>query len=107
MALWTYKIEYMKKLKKQYYNKNKLTMAKNSGSTRNARNSKSKSNSINVDKYLTDVEKDLVHPTFRVIRQSCSAYSLSLKYRSSLKPYALRFITFILLFMPSTLPVEM
>lgn len=33
-------------------------MAKNSGNTRNARNSKSKSNSINVDKYLTDVEKD-------------------------------------------------
>lgn len=24
------------------------------------------------------------HPTFRVMRQSCSAYSLSLKYRSSL-----------------------
>ena len=52
-------------------------------------------------------ERKKVHPTFRVIRQSCSAYSLSLKYRSSLKPYALRFITFILLFMPSTLPVEM
>lgn len=50
--------------------------------------------------------KDLVHPTFRVIRQSCSAYSLSLKYRSSLNPYALRFITFILLLIPSTLPVE-
>ena len=47
-----------------------------------------------------------VHPTFRVIRQSCSAYSLSLKYRSSLNPYALRFITFILLLIPSTLPVE-
>ncbi len=27
-----------------------------------------------------------VHPTFRVIRQSCNAYSLSLKYLSSLKP---------------------
>lgn len=48
----------------------------------------------------------MVHPTFRVIRQSCSAYSLSLKYRSSLNPYALRFITFILLLIPSTLPVE-
>lgn len=46
------------------------------------------------------------HPTFRVMRQSCSAYSLSLKYLSSLKPYALRFITFILLFIPSTLAVE-
>lgn len=48
----------------------------------------------------------VVHPTFRVIRQSCSAYSLSLKYRSSLNPYAFRFITFILLLIPSTLPVE-
>ena len=48
----------------------------------------------------------LAHPTFRVMRQSCSAYSLSLKYLSSLKPYALRFITFILLFSPSTLAVE-
>ena len=28
----------------------------------------------------------LVHPTFRVIRQSCSAKSLSSKYRSSLNP---------------------
>ena len=46
------------------------------------------------------------HPTFRVMRKSCSAYSLSLKYLSSLKPYALRFITFILLFIPSTLAVE-
>ena len=27
-----------------------------------------------------------VHPTFRVIRQSCSAKSLSSKYRSSLNP---------------------
>ena len=48
----------------------------------------------------------MAHPTFRVMRQSCSAYSLSLKYLSSLKPYALRFITFILLFIPSTLAVE-
>lgn len=47
-----------------------------------------------------------VHPTFRVIRQSCNAYSLSLKYSSSLKPYALRFITLILLFIPSTFPVD-
>ena len=50
--------------------------------------------------------KKKAHPTFRVMRQSCSAYSLSLKYLSSLKPYALRFITFILLFIPSTLAVE-
>ena len=50
--------------------------------------------------------KIMAHPTFRVMRQSCSAYSLSLKYLSSLKPYALRFITFILLFIPSTLAVE-
>lgn len=50
--------------------------------------------------------KNMAHPTFRVMRQSCSAYSLSLKYLSSLKPYALRFITFILLFIPSTLAVE-
>lgn len=55
------------------------------------------------DKYVA-ICKD--HPTFRVMRQSCSAYSLSLKYLSSLKPYALRFITFILLFIPSTLAVE-
>ena len=48
----------------------------------------------------------MVHPTFRVIRQSCNAYSLSLKYSSSLKPYALRFITLILLFIPSTFPVD-
>lgn len=54
----------------------------------------------------TLVGKDMAHPTFRVMRQSCSAYSLSLKYLSSLKPYALRFITFILLFIPSTLAVE-
>lgn len=54
--------------------------------------------------YIYAIKK--VHPTFRVIRQSCSAYSLSLKYRSSLNPYALRFITFILLLIPSTLPVE-
>ena len=51
-------------------------------------------------------EENMAHPTFRVMRQSCSAYSLSLKYLSSLKPYALRFITFILLFIPSTLAVE-
>ena len=50
--------------------------------------------------------KHKAHPTFRVMLQSCSAYSLSLKYLSSLKPYALRFITFILLFIPSTLAVE-
>ena len=31
-------------------------------------------------------EKKKVHPTFRVIRQSCSAKSLSSKYRSSLNP---------------------
>ena len=31
-------------------------------------------------------EKIKVHPTFRVIRQSCSAKSLSSKYRSSLNP---------------------
>lgn len=55
---------------------------------------------------LTKIEKNEAHPTFRVMRQSCSAYSLSLKYLSSLKPYALRFITFILLFIPSTLAVE-
>lgn len=54
----------------------------------------------------TDEEEYMAHPTFRVMRQSCSAYSLSLKYLSSLKPYALRFITFILLFIPSTLAVE-
>ena len=30
--------------------------------------------------------KVLVHPTFGVMRQSCSAYSLSRKYLSSLKP---------------------
>ena len=51
-------------------------------------------------------DQNLAHPTFRVMRQSCSAYSLSLKYLSSLKPYAVRFITFILLFIPSTLAVE-
>ena len=33
----------------------------------------------------------LVHPTFRVMRQSCSAYSLNSKYRSSLNPYAVLF----------------
>ena len=48
----------------------------------------------------------MVHPTFRVMRQSCRAYSLRVKYRSSLNPYALRFITFILLLIPSTFPVE-
>ena len=48
----------------------------------------------------------LVHPTFRVMRQSCSAYSLSSKYRSSLNPYAVLFITFILLLIPSTFPVD-
>ena len=48
----------------------------------------------------------VVHPTFRVMRQSCRAYSLRVKYRSSLNPYALRFITFILLLIPSTFPVE-
>ena len=32
------------------------------------------------------------HPTFRAIRQSCSAYSLSLKYLSSLNPYAVLFM---------------
>lgn len=39
----------------------------------------------------------MVHPTFRVMRQSCSAYSLNSKYRSSLNPYAVLFMTFILL----------
>ena len=53
-----------------------------------------------------DVAKIMVHPTFRVMRQSCRAYSLRVKYRSSLNPYALRFITFILLLIPSTFPVE-
>ncbi len=48
----------------------------------------------------------MVHPTFRVMRQSCRAYSQRVKYRSSLNPYALRFITFILLLIPSTFPVE-
>ena len=48
----------------------------------------------------------LVHPTFRVMRQSRKTYSLSLKYSSSLKLYALRFMTLILLFIPSTLPVD-
>ena len=47
-----------------------------------------------------------VHPTFRVMRQSRKTYSLSLKYSSSLKLYALRFMTLILLFIPSTLPVD-
>ena len=68
---------------------------------------------INKDiKVITHQKQDIkivsyqAHPTFRVMRQSCSAYSLSLKYLSSLKPYALRFITFILLFIPSTLAVE-
>ena len=37
-------------------------------------------------------KRNKAHPTFRVIRQSCNAYSLSLKYSSFLKPYALRFI---------------
>lgn len=55
---------------------------------------------------LQQMVDNKAHPTFRVMRQSCSAYSLSLKYLSSLKPYALRFITFILLFIPSTLAVE-
>ena len=44
----------------------------------------------------------LVHPTFRVMRQSWSAYNLSSKYRSSLNPYAALFKTFILLLIPST-----
>ena len=48
----------------------------------------------------------MVHPTFRVMRQSRKTYSLSLKYSSSLKLYALRFMTLILLFIPSTLPVD-
>ena len=47
-----------------------------------------------------------VPPTFRVMWQSCSAYSLSSKYRSSLNPYAVLFMTFILLLMPSTFPVD-
>ena len=33
-----------------------------------------------------DTIRFVVHPTFRVIRQSCSAKSLSSKYRSSLNP---------------------
>ena len=40
------------------------------------------------------------------MRQSRKTYSLSLKYSSSLKLYALRFMTLILLFIPSTLPVD-
>ena len=32
------------------------------------------------------IHKNGVHPTFRVMRQSCSAKSLSVKYLSSLKP---------------------
>ena len=48
----------------------------------------------------------MVHPTFRVMRQSRKTYSLSLKYSSSLKLYALRFMTLILLFIHSTLPVD-
>lgn len=47
-----------------------------------------------------------VHPTFRVMRQSWSAYNLSSKYRSSLNPYAALFKTFILLLIPSTFPVD-
>ena len=50
--------------------------------------------------------KKEAHPTFRVMRQSCRAYSLSSKYRSSLNPYAVLFITFILLLIPSTFPVD-
>lgn len=53
-----------------------------------------------------EFEKNEGHPTFRVMRQLCRAYSLRVKYRSSLNPYALRFITFILLLIPSTFPVE-
>ena len=48
----------------------------------------------------------MVHPTFRVMRQSWSAYNLSSKYRSSLNPYAALFKTFILLLIPSTFPVD-
>ena len=58
------------------------------------------------EEFLRFVDKIAVHPTFRVMRQSCRAYSLRVKYRSSLNPYALRFITFILLLIPSTFPVE-
>ncbi|MCF2583309.1 restriction endonuclease subunit S, partial [Bacteroides caecigallinarum] len=47
----------------------------------------------------TYINRFLVHPTFRVMRQSCSAYSLNSKYRSSLNPYAVLFMTFILLLM--------
>ena len=36
----------------------------------------------------------MVHPTFRVILESCSANNLSLKYRSSLNPYAVLFKIF-------------
>ena len=58
-------------------------------------------------KYTSIVkETKEVHPTFRVMRQSRKTYSLSLKYSSSLKLYALRFMTLILLFIPSTLPVD-
>ena len=35
------------------------------------------------------------HPTFRVMQQSCCAYSLRLKHLSFLKPYSSRFITLI------------
>ena len=41
--------------------------------------------------------KSMAHQTFRVVRQPCCAYSLRLKHLSSLKPYSLRFTTFILL----------
>ena len=55
---------------------------------------------------LSFASKKMVHPTFRVMRQSCSAYSLNSKYRSSLNPYAALFKTFILLLIPSTFPVD-
>ena len=51
--------------------------------------------------------RNKVHQTFRVMRQSCCAYSLRLKHLSFLKPYSSHFISLILLFPPSFFPVEM
>ena len=55
------------------------------------------------------VYEDLImaHPTFRVMQQSCCAYSLRLKHLLFLKPYSSRFITLIWLFIPPLFPVEM
>ena len=45
--------------------------------------------------------RNKVHQTFRVMRQSCCAYSLRLKHLSFLKPYSSHFISLILLFISS------